>query len=200
MKSTITAALISLTATLGSTPAATAQSVLIQSCQLPSGVTVVHNGRCDELGRAAAAPDFARPQSRSVDAAPSAPDSASHGIGLTRDAFFALANSTLLAECEKPQSSFACLAKTPDVCRRTMPQAATHCEKTLKGRMPTQLNTKEEIEGWAKQVGVCTGNQFLVMAGPSNLNAGGCRTAAATDNTRDVTSNLVNSLRKARAR
>jgi hypothetical protein len=197
MKGLGTAALFWIAATLA-VPAANAASVLIQSCKLPSGVTVVHNGHCDELKPQAGGEDLGRFQGAGAGAAPRAPVAGSERIALTRDAFFAVMNGTVNAECDNPKSKFTCMAKTPDVCRKTMPLAAAYCEKTMKGQMPEQITSKEEGQHWGMQLGQCVGNQFLVIAGSANLDARGCK--VASEETNDLGSGFISLLRKSGVR
>ena len=178
MKAFKIAALAAILLSAAAVPAASGRSIVIQSCKLPSGITVLHNGACSELretqAAAPAAPMGSAAEQPAFAVSNGLASTPGTGPAIKRDAFLALLKGSITAECERPQSPFACMVRNPEVCRKTLPAAMDQCEKSMKNQLPAELRSREEGKHWGMQLGTCVGNQYLVMAGSANLDIAKC--------------------------
>jgi hypothetical protein len=92
---------------------------------------------------------------------------------IKRDVWLVLIRNSLTNSCENPTAPPACLAKTQDICRKHLPAAFDQCEKTLKGQMPTEIKA-DETRQWSSQIGKCTVDNFILLAGASGIDMTKC--------------------------
>ena len=175
MKLKITTSILSLL-TLLAVPSAPAADVVLRTCTLPSGVTVLHNGRCEDLARErqmiVRAPDTTAPAAESFARAGAISSRWPDGLTLKRDAFLAFAKTTMKDVCEKPQSPFARMSTSMVACRRTLTPAIAQCEKTMRTKLPAEIG-KHDGEHWSVQVAQCVVGNFILLAAPGDLNPNG---------------------------
>jgi hypothetical protein len=94
---------------------------------------------------------------------------------IKRDVWMVLIKNSMTSSCENPVNPPACLAKTQDICRKHLPAAFDQCEKTFKGQMPNEIKP-DEIRHWSLQLGRCTVDNFIMLAGANGIDMTKCPT------------------------
>jgi hypothetical protein len=110
-----------------------------------------------------------------VHAAPLEPQSASKPNGsMSRDQFINAFGTSLNKMCDNPQSPYACIAKTPELCRQNLPLALDRCRVSLSAEMPETI-LAEERRKRSEQAAHCVVDNYLDLLGEENSDMSKCR-------------------------
>jgi len=113
-----------------------------------------------------------------ADAAPLEPQSAGKPNGsMSRDQFLNAFGSSLKDMCDNPQSPYACVAKTAELCRKNLPVALERCRTSLRGEMPETI-LSEERRKRSEQAAHCVVDNYLDQLGEENSDVSKCRQPA----------------------
>jgi hypothetical protein len=111
-------------------------------------------------------------------AAPLEPQSAGKPNGsMSRDQFLNAFGSSLKDMCDNPQSPYACVAKTAELCRKNLPVALERCRTSLRGEMPETI-LSEERRKRSEQAAHCVVDNYLDQLGEENSDVSKCRQPA----------------------
>jgi len=110
-----------------------------------------------------------------VHAAPLEPQSAGKPNGsMSRDQFLSAFGTSLKDACDHPQSPYACVAKTPELCRKNLPIAVDRCRTSLRAEMP-ELIMAEERRKRSEQAAHCVVDNYLDQLGEENSDVSKCQ-------------------------
>ena len=109
-----------------------------------------------------------------VHAAPLEPQSAGKPSGsMSRDAFLNSVGASLKDACDNPQSPYACMAKTPELCRQNVPIAVNRCRASLRGELPETIMSEERRKR-SDQAARCIVDNYIDQLGEANIDISKC--------------------------
>jgi hypothetical protein len=92
---------------------------------------------------------------------------------IKRDVFLVLMKSSMNSACDVPNSPYACMVRTVELCRRNLPVAVDQCEGKMKDQLPVEIPS-DETRQWSSKIARCIVDEYVLLVGAANLTPQNC--------------------------